>query len=176
MPDWMSHMRRLHFFLDGPETSKHLSEGVWEPLIQARHQWKVRQHAVLEEVNGQPQSIVAAALNTRCDKFAEPTATMLRNRVNYLRMLENLRCGATSESITAYVSFITDAEDDFVRLVKAGDSTALMLIMYWCRLFSKIGQWWLAEPARLESRQVRHRLWRDADGETSVLLNIISTA
>ena len=61
-----------------------------------------------------------------------------------------LRCEIGQNEIGLFMSFIGRLPPSFVELLERNDPKAMLILCYWCALFSQIDQWWIVASATSE--------------------------
>jgi hypothetical protein len=169
-PAWLTSMRGTHILLHIPEIVDRLRQGVWHSLVDAHDRWELKAQTGLQQNSEYPPSRQIIALRQYCSQMAEVNNASDEERLEFLSMLE--RFSPKPESVNAFCSYITHAPAEYIARVKSADRTALLLLIYWCKLFSKTGQWWLKASAESEIRRLVAIVLEDGDEATS---NVLTT-
>ncbi|KAF2716876.1 hypothetical protein K431DRAFT_256662 [Polychaeton citri CBS 116435] len=171
MPNWLTTLRGTHILLDMPPVVNRLRQGVWKPMIERHDRWHVEAQGRVKIASQLAPTPAILALRTYCNTLPQKSAGEREERLQFLTMLE--QCSASAETVNASASFITEAPPEYISRIKRGDECALLLLSYWCKLFSKAGQWWLKQPAIAEAHRVRAYLQQTGDSSTQALLAIV---
>lgn len=174
MPKWIVSLRGVHVLHNMDETADRLKRGVWQPVLQSCENWHASTQERIEAAAQQPMSPAIEALWNYHLSASEEEAILYEERINILRMLE--RCSTEPRGISALASFVSKASSAYIARVAAGESMALLLLMYWCRLFSRVEQWWTQGPAKAEHDRLYRHLQRKCgeDSEMQRMLDIVA--
>jgi hypothetical protein len=173
-PEWVISMRGFHTLLEVPEVLNRLQESAWQPVLQSCDTWheKFDDRVAVASQEGSSQAI--RALLKYSSLLPAEDARLYEERINCLMTLE--RCNPAPKAINALASFVSHSPPAYIAKLKRGDAMSLLLLLYWCRLFSRTGQWWLVQSATAES----DRLYAEISGaagsnEMRQLLDIVAT-
>lgn len=91
------------------------------------------------------------------------------------RLCRLLRYKVDHSTMGVSIFFIGKLEDAFLQRVNDGDSRAILIICYWCALFSQVDQWWITRSALAECRRLCRYLESTSDQAIIDLLPFPST-
>ena len=172
-PNWLTLHRGVKVLWDTPEVFDRLRLGIWRSWTQSCEvQYQQFVHCLTSFSQEKKPSHVICVLRSLCEQLPEDEALMYRERINFLRCLE---CSDDSPQTTNMLSwFITRAPEIYISKLIGGDEMSLLLLLYWCRLSSDLGQWWHVQGAKQEARRIYTYLReRTHDHEVGVLLEYI---
>lgn len=94
----------------------------------------------------------------------------------YKHPLQQLLVLATTEilpeRVGAFTAFIAKLPAPFLMLLERFDDRALLILGYWCAMFSKVDQWWITESARRQHVSICTYLSVSSDSRIRRLVNM----
>ena len=171
-PTWLALLRGVKVLWDTPEVFDRLRLGIWRSWTQSCEvEYQQFIHRLVSFSQEVPSHVIGMLLSL-CEKLPEDEAPMCREGINFLRFLE---CSDDSPYTSNILSwFITRAPERYISKLIGGDEMSLLLLLYWCRLSSDLGQWWHVQGAKQETRRIYTYLReRTHDHEVRVLLDHI---
>ncbi|KAF2174072.1 hypothetical protein M409DRAFT_16346 [Zasmidium cellare ATCC 36951] len=168
---WIMSMRGTHLLFTMPAAVEHLSQGCWATVVEEHKTWHRQARLAAACASSSRTSNATAALLQYCNRVPGPERESYLERVQTLRMMELET--ATSQSIGGLASFITEAPREYILQLKAQDEVALLLLLRWCGLFSRIDQWWISRSAKSEYGRLYAHLSRNGSEEIQALLALM---
>lgn len=172
MADCLVAMRYKFILFNTPAVVRRLRLGLWEPLVEAHNSWLNRSQRRLAASAQSPRSEALKALVRYSDTLRSPRTWFHEEQLKYAAMLE--RVPPINDAIGAFLSFITEAPEEYIASLQDGDTVSLLLLLHWTLIVSKVEQWWLAEAADAEHRSLQAYLSRGADDNMRALLSTLS--
>jgi hypothetical protein len=169
--DWLVAMRYKHILFNTQAVVSRLRLGMWEPLVDAHNSWLERSQRQLTANATRPRSIANEALMRYSEILSPPRTWFHETQLQYAAMLE--RIPPINDAIGAFLSFITEAPEEYIASLQSRNTFSLLLLLHWSLMVSKVEQWWLAEAAYAESRNLQAYLSRSADENMRVVLDIL---
>jgi hypothetical protein len=170
MANWLVAMRYKHVLFNTPAVVSRLRLGLWEPLVKSHDSWLEISRKRLAETARSPTSTALLVLMQYSDALSSRT-WFHEERLQYAAMLEGIP--STNDTMGAFLSFITEAPEEYIASLQSGDTFSLLLLLHWTVMVSKIGQWWLAEAADAERRSLLAYLSRGADDKMKAVLDVL---
>jgi hypothetical protein len=159
--DWLVVMRYKRLIFGSQVVVQQLTQGPWQLLLEAHSNWLSRSQRQIAANTSHSLSRSIAALI----RFTEsPNVTRARfhdEQLQYLMMLE--RVPPINDAIGAFLSFVTEAPAEYVKSLQEGNTLSLLMLLYWCIMVSRVDQWWLAEAAKAEKRNLVDHLSHGAE-------------
>ncbi|KAK4498409.1 hypothetical protein PRZ48_011067 [Zasmidium cellare] len=170
-PGWVLSMRGTHLLFTMPTVVDRLSQGRWATVVEEHKTWHRQARLAAACASSSRTSNATAALLQYCNSLPESRREGYLERVQTLRMMELET--ATSQSIGGLASFITEAPREYILQVKSQDEVALLLLLRWCGLFSRVDQWWVSRAATSEYGRLYAYLARNGSEEVQAILNVM---
>lgn len=174
LPGWITSMRGVHILPDMPQVVDRLRQGIWQPLLQSCELWHQHVRSHMAVGSQQSTSMALRALSSHCESISEHAACFYEGRINVLKILEKKR--PSPQAVNALASFITKAPSEYIARLQSGDLVSLLLLFYWCRLFSRLGQWWVAQSASSECSRIYSYVFVSGDDKIRTLLTTVSSS
>lgn len=156
LPKWILSTRGVKTLWDIPSGIRRLRQGVWQswaPLCELEYQRVLLDAcaAVARSESQDPASPIICGLHARA--YCVPGRQHIyEGRIALLGILERSKPSPEATMLVSW--FVTRAPKEYIALLECGDEMALLLLLYWLRLASKVGQWWQSLAAAAESRRL----------------------
>jgi hypothetical protein len=164
-------MRYKHILFNTPSVVSRLRLGMWEPMVEAHNSWLERSQRQLAANAQSPMSISVKALVRYSDTSSSPMTWFHEKQLQYAAMLE--RVPPINDAIGAFLSFITEASEEYIASLQKGDTFSLLLLLHWMLIISRLEQWWLVEAANAERCSLQAYLSQSTDDNLKVALDTL---
>lgn len=170
-PGWVMSMRGTHLLFTMPNVVERLSRGRWAAVVEEHKTWHQQARLAAACASSNRPSVATSALLQYCSRISGPERESYLERVETLRMMELET--ATSQSVGGLASFITEAPREFILQLNAQNEVALLLLLRWCGIFSRIDQWWISRAAKSEHQRLHAHLSRCGSKEIRGILDLM---
>lgn len=149
-PAWLLSLRGVKALWDIPPVLTALRQGMWRGWVEScNREWQqTSDHLAMPSSSSREQSQIIRDLRAFCNSLDSEESNIYKSRIRTLEMLETLDPSPEATNLLSW--FITRASEDFISSLKSGREMALLLLLHWFRLATKIGQWWLINAAKPE--------------------------
>lgn len=172
IPDWLHVMRYRFIPFNKPSIVNCLRQGVWNLMVESHMNWQQRSERRIAASIKQPMSKAIKALKHYSDELTGERSSFHKEQLQFLAMLEKVP--PISDAIGAYLSFITETPQEYIRSLRGKNTFSLLLLLHWCILTFKLDQWWLSQVAAAERRRLQHYLLRYWTTETKTGIAILN--
>jgi hypothetical protein len=168
---WVKIMSGINVLSRDANFQIYKDESIWKPIFDEHN---ARESQISTPLNfqlplGMPEWVIPLMNLFESDDMmminqANPYQTPVQNLI-YLATLEQ-----ESLNIGNFLLFIEKLSDPFIQLLQEYNDGALIILCYWCALFSGIDQWWIHESAKQHCRFICERLSHTSDHRIQSLL------
>lgn len=153
---WVQSMRGIRFIVQAPQLMESIQSGSFGPLItMASNDWQ----SVHAQHQLDPKTTRVATdlrqlqvLGELCIELPATHRDALVQAISMLRDVAQLK--PAPQMIGTCMAWINRLPTTVIELLKTGDSVAVLTLGLWCALFSRIDEWWIAQPARGKCQKV----------------------
>ncbi|KAH8599085.1 hypothetical protein B0O99DRAFT_683072 [Bisporella sp. PMI_857] len=151
---WLRAMRGVPALWSTENLRAHMRNSIWHTVCNEAHGDAHEVFCSHTESNGEGSQISksCAALKNLCNAQGGLATGAYQGPLQSLCQLMNLDNGRNK--IGRYIFFIGSLPQSFLQLLERNDSKAVLIICYWCALFSQIDQWWITRSALVECQRL----------------------
>ena len=151
-PDWVRSMQGATFIMQSPVLAAGLRRGKFAAFLDRTQFWRVEHYEDANPSQHHPTDMRHFLNLAQCHTATIQHREILSVALDLLQDLVRLR--PTPDAVGSFIAMINELPKGFTDLLQAAEPQALLIIAFWCALFSRTNLWWIVPSARAEC----HRL------------------